>query len=91
MSVNIEKRINMKQLAIALLLFTLSALTSWAGDFQKGASAYRSGDYTTAFKEFSALAEQWDTDAQFMLGSMHENGQGVPQDGLSLHAKVRTG
>ena len=60
MGLNIQKRINMKKLTIALLLFTLSALTSWAGDFQKGVSAYESGDYTTAFKEFAALAEQGD-------------------------------
>ena len=77
---NIQKRINMKKLTVALLLFTLSALTSWAGDFQKGMSAYYSGDYTTALEELAALAEQGDTDAQFILGSMHENGQGVPQD-----------
>ena len=87
MSVNIEKRINMKQLAIALLLFTLSALTSWAGDFQKGMSAYESGDYTTAFKEFAAFAEQGDATAQFIVGGMYETGQGVPQDYLQAVKK----
>ena len=80
MSVNIEKRINMKQLAIALLLFTLSALTSWAGDFQKGVGAFMSGDYTSAFEEFSSLAEQGDAAAQYFLGVMYDNGEGVPQD-----------
>ncbi|MDB0048246.1 sel1 repeat family protein [Burkholderiaceae bacterium] len=70
----------MKKLTIALLLFTLSALTSWAGDFQKGMSAYVSGDYTTAFKEFAASAEQGNVDAQFNLALMYKNGQGVPQD-----------
>ena len=70
----------MKKLTIALLLFTLSALTSWAGDFQKGVSAYKSGDYTTAFKEFAASAEQGNVDAQYNLGYMYDEGQGVPQD-----------
>ncbi len=70
----------MKKLTIALLLFTLSALTSWAGDFQKGVSAYKSGDYKTAFKEFAPLAEQGNADAQFNLALMYDNGQGVPQD-----------
>ena len=70
----------MKKLTIALLLFTLSALTSWAGDFQKGMSAYKSGDYTTAFKEFAALAEQGDTYAQTILALLYADGQGVPQD-----------
>ncbi len=69
MGLNIEKRINMKKLTIALLLFTLSALTSWAGDFQKGVSAYESGDYTTAFKEFAALAEQGDAERSIQPSS----------------------
>jgi uncharacterized protein len=77
---NIQKRIKMKKLTIALLLFTLSALTSWAGDFQKGMSAYESGDYATALKEFAALAEQGDADVQFILAIMYDNGEGVPQD-----------
>jgi uncharacterized protein len=80
LGLNIEKRINMKKLTIAFLLLTLSALTSWAGDFQKGMSAYVSGDYTTAFKEFAASAEQGNVDAQSILGYMYNNGQGVPQD-----------
>ena len=48
----------MKKLTIALLLFTLSALTSCAGDVQKGVNADESGDCATAFKEFPSLAEQ---------------------------------
>uniref|UniRef100_UPI0040483D3E tetratricopeptide repeat protein n=1 Tax=Algoriphagus sp. TaxID=1872435 RepID=UPI0040483D3E len=43
-------------------------------------SAYESGDYTTAFKEFAALAEQGGVNAQFNLALMYEDGQGVPQD-----------
>ncbi len=70
----------MKKLTIALLLFTLSAFTSWAGDFQKGVSAIKSGDYATAVREFAALAEQGDAAAQFNLALMYKNGQGVPQD-----------
>ena len=70
----------MKKLTVALLLFTLSALTSWAGDYLKGVSAYKSGDYAAAFKEFAALAEQGDVDAQYNLAVMYHNGQGVPQD-----------
>jgi hypothetical protein len=70
----------MKKLTIALLLVTLSALTSWAGDFQKGVSAYASGDYTTALQEFTELAEQGKASAQFNLGVMYDNGQGALQD-----------
>jgi hypothetical protein len=80
MGLNIEQRINMKKLTIAFLLVTLSALTSWAGDFQKGVSAYASGDYTTALQEFTELAAQGDGGAQSNLGFMYAKGQGVPQD-----------
>ena len=85
MGLNIEKRIKMKKLTIALLLFTLSAFTSWAGDFQKGVGAYNSGDYTTALREFTELAEQGDEAAQYNLGVMYAKGQGVPQDNVYAH------
>ena len=42
--------------------------------------AYRSGDYATAFQEWTKAAEAGDADAQFNLGYMYENGQGVHQD-----------
>ncbi len=35
---------------------------------------------TATLKEFRALAEQGDAGVQFILGSMYENGEGVPQD-----------
>ncbi len=70
----------MKKLTFSLLLFTLSAVNSWAGDFLKGASAYESRDYASAFKEFAELAEQGDADAQFAVAFMYSKGEGVPQD-----------
>ena len=80
MGLNSEQPNNMKKLTIAFLLITFSALTSWAGDSQKGVSAYASGDYTTALQEFTELAEQGYAKAQFNLGLMYAKGQGVPQD-----------
>ena len=53
---------------------------SWSGDFQKGMEAYNKGDYATALKEWKPLAEGGDTDAQYNLGIMYDNGQGVLQD-----------
>ena len=49
-------------------------------DFQKGLTAYESGDYATALREWEPLAEQGDADAQFFLGEMYWRGQGVPQN-----------
>ncbi len=43
-------------------------------------AAYQRGDYATALREWRALAEQGDAKAQFNLGIMYSNGQGVPQD-----------
>ena len=51
-----------------------------AQNFQNGVKAYKSGDYATALKEWKALAEQGIAGAQYNLGLMYKNGQGVVQD-----------
>ena len=51
----------------------------WA-DFQAGLDAVNRGDYDTALAEFRPVAEQGDAKAQFHLGLMYANGEGVPQD-----------
>ena len=43
-------------------------------------AAFSEGDFQTAEKEFHKLAEQGDAFAQFFLGFMYLEGQGVPQD-----------
>jgi uncharacterized protein len=65
-------------LAVALLLG--SAGVSWSQDFQKGLTAYESGDFATALREWTPLAKQGDAAAQYNLGQMYRKGQGVPQD-----------
>ena len=65
-------------LTIAVLLG--SAGMSFSADLQKGATAYKNGDYATALREWTPLAEQGDADAQYNLGTMYGKGQGVPQD-----------
>ena len=56
-------------LTLALLLG--SAGLSWGADFKKGLAAYDSGDYATALREWTPLAEQGHADAQFYLGVMY--------------------
>lgn len=63
--------------AAALVLFLVSA--SWA-DYENGAMAFLEGDYATAFKELSPVAEQGNSNAQFFLGVMYGLGQGTRQD-----------
>jgi TPR repeat protein len=53
---------------------------SFAQDFALGAAAYQRGDYATAFREISIVAEQGNADAQFILAAMYFKGQGVTQD-----------
>jgi hypothetical protein len=69
---------------IALLsccLFILIASSPcWADTNNDGVKTFMSGDYPTAFKIFTPLAEQGNAGAQFNLGRMYDDGQGVPQD-----------
>ena len=67
-------------LTIAVLLGSIGV--SWSGDFQKGLTAYESGDYATALREWKPLAKQGDTDAMFNIGLMYDKGQGVPEDNM---------
>jgi len=63
-----------------LILTLLLGNPAFSADYQKGFTAYESGDYATALREWTPLAEQGDADAQYNLGLMYDEGQGVPQD-----------
>ena len=61
-------------------LFVAFAFPLSAQNFDKGKDAYNSGDYATALNEWKPLAEQGDDSAQYNLGVIYANGEGVPQD-----------
>ena len=63
-----------------LLLSLLISMQGWCADLRKGEEAYMIGDYATALREWTLLAEQGDLDAQFKLANMYRKGIGVPQD-----------
>ena len=63
-----------------LLLTLLVGTPAFSADFQKGLTAYKSGDFATALREWTPLAKQGIALAQYNLGVMYDNGQGVPQD-----------
>ncbi len=63
-----------------LLLTLLVGTPAFSADFQKGWTAYFSGDYATALRECTPLAKQGDAVAQTLLGMMYDEGKGVPQD-----------
>ena len=51
-----------------------------SADFESGLEAYNRGDYKNAFLIFNCLTEQGDAAAQYQLGVMYADGEGVPQD-----------
>ncbi len=69
------------RLSIFILIGFLLGLAApaWAG-YQEGIDAYERGDYDTALKELRPLAEQGEEEAQYFLGIMYDQGQGVPQN-----------
>ncbi len=66
------------------VVVVLVAAPAWA-DFRAGAEAYERFDYATALKEWRSLAEQGDAAAQYNLGVMYREGQGVPQDDVQAY------
>ena len=51
-----------------------------AQDFDKGLKAHDAGDYDAAAREWEPLAEQGNVEAQYNLGLMYYNGQGLTQN-----------
>jgi TPR repeat protein len=71
-----------KQLLAAAALaagLTMAAPPTLAG-YDEGFTARQRGDFATALREFAAAAEAGDARAQFALGAMYRNGEGVPPD-----------
>jgi len=65
---------------IALVLLIVCLAVAACDDFQAGVEAYGRGDYATALHEWRPLAEQGNARAQYYLGVLYSNGQGVPKD-----------
>jgi TPR repeat protein len=62
-----------------------------AGPFDDALVAAERGNYSTALRLLRPLAEQGDADAQYNLGVMYNNGDGVPQnysEAIKWHRKA---
>ena len=66
-------------LAAIILVLSFDAPVA-AGPWEDASSAANRGDYANALRLFRPLAEQGDAHAQFNLGVMYQDGQGVPQN-----------
>ena len=71
------RRIAATLAVVGALLF--SAGSAWA-DYDDGMEAYERGDYATALQKWLPLAEQGGAMAQAMIGSMYDEGMGVPKN-----------
>jgi len=69
-----------KAVALGLSLLLANVSVCYGQDFAKGLEAAQKGDYATALRELRPLAAQGDARAQYNLGVMYDNGQGVTQD-----------
>ena len=65
---------------IALVLSLICPVVPAWADFQAGMDAKNRGDFAKALREWRPLAEQGDAQAQFYLGVLYENGDGIPPD-----------
>ncbi len=74
-----------KAALVALVLSVGLAAPVGAGQFEDGFAAYKRGDYATAFRLWRPLADQGIAGAQYNLGVMYRDGQGVPQDYVEAH------
>jgi uncharacterized protein len=70
--------------AVATLLLAISFAGSVsaepAEDSRSATVAYMKGDYAKALRLLQSFAEQGDDTAQYMVGSMYDEGKGAPQD-----------
>ena len=64
----------MKRLIITLCLALGSFVVGCSDDFQRGVEAYNKGDYATALKEWTPLANLEHAKAQYNLGLMYDLG-----------------
>ena len=77
----------MKNLHVLLMvsLLTCAGGVAIAQDYDAGLKAAQAGDFQTALKEWKMLADQGDAYAQYNLGMMYANGEGVLQDNVTAH------
>src|SRR5262245_14399340 len=73
-------RFRLRQFSLGAFMTLLCPLLYAAADLESAKRAYQQEDYTTAFKEFTPLAEQGNAGAQLFLAKMYWMGRGVLKD-----------
>ena len=70
----------LRPIIVAILLILSLAAQVAADPLEDGTVAYNGGDYATALRLFQQSADQGSATAQFNVGTMYANGQGVAQN-----------
>jgi TPR repeat protein len=70
----------MRLRALVLLLGLIAMAAPVRADFESGLEAYTVGSFEQAAREWAPLAKQGDTAAQYHLGLLYEEGQGLAKD-----------
>ncbi|MBF0502789.1 MAG: SUMF1/EgtB/PvdO family nonheme iron enzyme [Candidatus Riflebacteria bacterium] len=73
------------RLIIAIYFLLLLPLCLFAGTFDDGLAAHKSGDFKKAAELFRKVAEKGEAKAQVCLGVMYAMGRGVTQDYVQAH------
>jgi uncharacterized protein len=69
----------LKALAVICVALTMT-VPSLAGSVTEAADAWDRGDYVGAMRVYRALADRGNPEAQHKIGTMYQNGWGVPQN-----------
>lgn len=78
-----DKRIRARAVGIyCVLAVALTPVLVLAGPFEDGEDAYNRGDFASAARSWLLAAELGDVEAQYNLGLLYVDGQGVPQDNV---------
>lgn len=63
-----------------ILALALLATPAWGQSLDDGVRALASGRFGEAVRHLGPLAQQGNPDAQYLVGTMYANGDGLPQD-----------
>ncbi len=66
--------------SVVLAAMIAAAAPAWGDDFDHAFDAYSAGDFPAALKTFTPLAEAGDSRAQYLLGRMYSEGEGVAKN-----------
>ena len=71
--------------AAAVVVIVMLSGSAMAGPAEDADAAHERGDYATALRLLRPLAEQGFADAQYNLGFLYDQGEGVTQDYVLAH------